>query len=124
MSRSLLLVEDDALLARAVQTMLERQGWQVVVAHDAGEALRHLHTARLQAVISDLQLPGDSGLMVVRAASRHPLGLRVIAVSGMVDATFYLEVARRAGAHAVLVKPLNEEDLLRCLADRPAAGAP
>lgn len=117
MSRIILLVEDDPLLARATATMLTRHGWLPRLAADAAEALRVLHTSPVKAVVCDLQLPGDSGLAVIRSAIAHPSCPRVVAVSGMVDNHFFLTVAQRAGAHATLSKPVSEVELLQALAE-------
>ena len=115
MSGIVLVVEDDALLARSTALMLTRHGWQTQLADNATDALRALHTSTLAAVVCDLQLPGDSGLSVIRTAANHPTRPRVVAVSGMLDAAFFLTVAKRAGAHAVLPKPVSEAELLLAL---------
>ena len=115
MSGIVLVVDDDPLFARATAMMLTRHGWQTRLADNAASALLALDTGTITAVVCDLDLPGDSGLTVIRSAVAHPSQPRVVAISGMLDANFFLTVAKRAGAHAVLVKPFSEADLLGAL---------
>jgi DNA-binding response OmpR family regulator len=115
MNRTILIVEDDLPFGRSLQSILVRNNWETVLVSDAQEGLRALNTTRLDAVICDLQLPGDCGLPLIRAARADSNIKAVIAISGMIDADFFLTVANRAGAHQVLTKPFNEQELLTAL---------
>ncbi len=115
MSGIVLVVDDDPLFARATAMMLTRHGWQTRLADNAATALRTLHTGTVTAVVCDLNLPVDSGLTIIRNAVAHPSQPRVVAMSGMIDAAFFLLVAQRVGAHAALVKPFSEAGLLEAL---------
>jgi DNA-binding response OmpR family regulator len=115
MSGIVLVVDDDPLFARATALILTRHGWQTRLADNAASALLALDTGTITAVICDLDLPGDSGLTVIRSAVAYPSQPRVVAISGMLDANFFLLVAQRAGAHAALAKPFSEADLLGAL---------
>ena len=110
------MVEDDATFGRCVAGVLGELGWACEVATDAEAGLAALGRERWSAVLSDLQLPAGNGLAVVAAAAALIDPPRVLAMTGMVDSGFYLEVARRAGARAVLAKPFTATQLAAALA--------
>ena len=114
-ARSLLLVEDNLGCAKKTAVILRRRGWQVHTVIDAGKAVMQLSRQRWNALLCDLHLPGESGLTVIRAARSRADGPRVLAMSGALDANFFLAVAMRAGAHAALVKPVTEVSLIAAL---------
>ena len=70
---SILIVDDDVLLRRAIQDMLEISGYQVWVAANAQDGLRFLKTAdRLpDVIISDFRLPGIDGAQFLERVSAN-----------------------------------------------------
>src|SRR5262245_59839941 len=64
---SILLVEDDRMLADAVATALRQDSWHVDVAHDTASAQVALVDHAYAALLLDLGLPNGSGLDVLRA---------------------------------------------------------
>jgi len=115
MSRTILIVEDDLPFGRSLKSILVRNHWETVLVSDVHAGLRALHTTPLDAVICDLNLPGDCGLPLIRAARADSSIKTLIAISGIIDAEFFLTVANRAGAYQVLTKPFNEQELLTAL---------
>jgi len=112
----LLVVEDDDGLARSIAACASPLGWLTTHAKAADEGLTALKNAAWQAVLCDLQLPGSSGLAVIAAAAKLEPRPHIIAMTGMADAAFFLEVARRAGATAILPKPFTADELATALA--------
>ncbi|MXP65707.1 response regulator [Roseomonas sp. M0104] len=85
--RRVLIVEDDADVARLLQMMLAQHGWEGHVAHDAAEAFAQLDRQRFDALTLDLMLPDDDGLSVLRRLRQRPegRGLPVVVVSAIAD---------------------------------------
>jgi DNA-binding NtrC family response regulator len=104
-------VDDEEDFRLALASILKRAGYQVDAVGDAESALTWLESNRPDVVLTDLRLPGKSGLDVLRdARARYPrLPVLVVTAHGD-DAT--LEQARRLGAHRVLLKPVMREPLL------------
>jgi len=104
MSDTLLLIDDDAAILKAVGDYLERSGWEVqreMTAAGAVEAFDRLHPS---VVILDLQLPDASGLDVLEQLKAK--GAAVILLTGQGD----IETAVRAmqlGAENFLTKPAD-----------------
>lgn len=118
---TILHVEDDAHVADAVRTALSDEGWSVETCADGGGALERLAGgARYDVLIFDNQLPGVSGLELIRRT--RALAHRQHTPIVMLSAGDVEREARRAGANAFLKKP-NEvsalaETVARLLARR------
>ncbi|MDQ3802479.1 MAG: response regulator [Acidobacteriota bacterium] len=112
---SILLVEDDAFVADAVRTALEDEGWSVEACGDGADALERLEGgARYDVLIFDHQLPGLSGVELIRRArsTAHRQQTPVI----MLSASNVESEARRAGANAFLRKPGDVPKLAETIA--------
>ena len=107
-----LLVDDDDELARIFARALERIGFAVHRARTGTDALAVLsHVERLDAAIVDLVLPGVGGIEIVRRARATFPACRIVAVTGLADATVE-HVFRDAGADVFLAKPVELQHLL------------
>jgi DNA-binding response OmpR family regulator len=113
---SVLLVEDERLLAAAVGDALSEVGLQVDHAGDGEEALVRVRQRDYDVVICDLKLPRMSGMMLYRAiaAATPALARRVIFVTGDVAATDAERFLAESGCRW-LVKPFRIGDLLRAV---------
>ncbi len=107
----ILVVEDDAHIARQVATTLERAGYVVDVAHDGEEGHFLGDTEPYDAVVLDLGLPAMDGLTVLRnwrEAGRDMPVLILTARGTWRDKVMGL----RGGADDYLAKPFEMEELL------------
>jgi CheY-like chemotaxis protein len=119
-----LLVEDDALVARAVARMLERLGHEVTTCTDGAEALARFRgdPTRFDVVLTDETLPGLRGDQLALALLALRPALPVLICTGYSD-RLDDERARALGARALLLKPLDVsqlEDALRAALAPPA----
>jgi CheY-like chemotaxis protein len=119
-----LLVEDAPDQAYLMSATLEQHGGvQVTVAQDGVHALELAADPTFRLVITDLNLPGMDGFELTRELKRLRPDLPVIAVTGY-DTPAHTEGARRAGADAILTKPVERGVLLAQLASSLPALAP
>ncbi len=117
MSKStVLIVDDERTLARAIKAFLTESGYEAEVAGDAEQALRLLETMRPDVVFSDVRLPGMTGIELLRRIREFDAAIPVIimtahgTIEGAVEAV-------KLGAFDYLKKPVDLEEL-RLLADR------
>jgi len=105
-----LLVEDKAELRAMLRKALERAGYTVEEAPDGNTAIDKLRSRRYQLVLSDLKLPGNSGLDVLREARRVEPTLPVILVTayGSVEEAV---TAMKEGAFDFIQKPVDLDHL-------------
>lgn len=114
----LLLVEDKPELRAMLRKALERMGYAVDESPDGSAAIEKLRARRYLLVLSDLKLPGNSGLDVLREAKRVEPTLPVILVTayGSVEEAV---TAMKEGAFDFIQKPVDL-DYLRLLLERAA----
>jgi EAL domain-containing protein (putative c-di-GMP-specific phosphodiesterase class I) len=106
-----LIAEDDEPLARFFARALEAAGYEVQLARSGADAKRTLSSQKFDAIVSDISMPGMSGIELLEAIRRHDLDVPVILVTGEPE----LATAVRAvehGALRYLEKPVSPE-LLR-----------
>jgi two-component system OmpR family response regulator len=125
-SAHILVVDDDKEIRSLLSKFLAKNGLRVSVAADGREMRRVLDEAKIDLVVLDLMLPGDSGLTLcgqLRATTTIPI-LMLTAVAEDTDRIIGLEM----GADDYLPKPFNPRELLarirailRRAEDRPAA---
>jgi DNA-binding NtrC family response regulator len=120
----LLLVEDKDSFRRLLTQALEGSVWAVQAVPDPQEALRALEARPFHVLVTDLRLPGMSGLELIRRARRLHPGLRVVLMSAFGEPKDIVE-AMRLGADDFLPKPFDLDAFLGLL-DRLRAlvGAP
>src|SRR3984893_13723204 len=105
----LLVVDDHADTCTGMKMMLERRGYDITVAHSAGQAVEKTQEADFDLLISDIGLPDRSGYELM-SELRESKGLRGIALSGFGMDTD-VDKARDAGFSEHLTKPINFERL-------------
>ncbi|KRB39576.1 response regulator [Acidovorax sp. Root70] len=76
-----LLVEDDSSIARFVQMALEELPIELVTCTNVPDAMRALHAGRVELIITDLMLPGESGIDLVQRLLQEPVQGRSIPVA-------------------------------------------
>ena len=113
--RTILLVEDEALVRDLVRQLLEREGYRVLVAEDCERALALLDEAgAVDAILTDLVLPGVGGRGVIRAV-RELLGpVPALLMSGYHDEA--LDTSPLEAGEAFLEKPFTARQLAESVA--------
>jgi DNA-binding NtrC family response regulator len=127
---TILIIDDDAALRRAVATTLTDLGHEAAQAQDGEAALAWLSRNRADAVLLDLRMPGMDGLDVLRRIRARD-GAPPVAVLTAVPTSDNTIEAMRLGAADHLAKPIGR-DGLRALLERmlpnadiaPPAAAP
>ena len=112
-ARVLIVEHDRGLLEAYTDTLLER-GFAVTAAADAATALRALEAAPFDAVVSDVALPGATGVEILHAIRARNLDVPVVLVTGnptVESAVSALEL----GALHYLVMPVAAAELARCV---------
>ena len=106
----LLLVEDKNELRAMLRKALERSGYTVDEAPDGSAAIQKLRARRYQLVLSDLKMPGASGLDVLRESKQADATIPVILLTafGSVDEAV---TAMKEGAFDFIQKPVDLEHL-------------
>ena len=109
--KNLLVVDDDESLRRITQMQLEEAGYAAVTAANGDEALRRIDEDAPALVITDLKMPGISGLELLRKVREQYPQTAVVLVTafGTVQTAV---AAMKAGAYYYITKPIDYEELL------------
>ena len=114
-SRELIaVVDDDESVRNAVHGVLRSVGLQARTFASAEDFLRSGHQARTTCLITDLQMPGMSGLELQATLASEAPRIPVIFISAYGNSRLR-EQAQRAGAVQFLDKPFDDEMLLECV---------
>jgi DNA-binding response OmpR family regulator len=108
--KTILVVEDEAAIARLVRDYLEQAGFAVILAGDGDAALRQARAAKPDLVVLDLGLPGRDGLDVTREL-RRASDVPIIVVTARGEETDRI-VGLELGADDYVVKPFSPKELV------------
>lgn len=124
MSRHILIVEDQAPMARAMGRALKLGGFTTALAGDGFEAGLLLHAQRPGVMTLDLRMPGADGFSVLRALRANPLpfACKILVVSG--ESPERLREALALGADGILAKPFSDAELLAAVNRLYGGGLP
>ena len=105
---SVLLIDDEEGLRRAVVSFLKRRGMHIIAVEDGGDALRVLRRERFDVIVSDVRMPGMSGgEFLERLRHEHPAMVnRLIFTTGDTFASDTSSLLRDSGVPS-LVKPYD-----------------
>lgn len=99
------IVDDDAMLRAALSSLLRSYGYAVEV-FASGEALLAVAGARFACIVSDVRMPGMSGLELRRALLRDDIGTPVILMTAYLNPDV-IRCADLLGVRAMLEKPID-----------------
>jgi two-component system response regulator AtoC len=113
---TVLIVDDERTLARAVKAFLVQAGYEAEVASDAEQAIELLPTLRPDVIFADVRLPGMSGIDLLRRIQEFDPAIPVIIMTAYGSIEGAVE-AVKLGAFDYMKKPVDLEEL-KLLADR------
>jgi two-component system response regulator AtoC len=108
--KRVLVVDDDRRMRRTLQIVIESMGLESVAAADAHEAGEQLRSATFDLVLTDLKMPGPTGLeLLERIRADHPkLPVVLITAYGTIQTAID---AMRGGAADFVLKPFDNDHL-------------
>jgi two-component system response regulator FixJ len=114
------LIEDDEAVLHSLQLLLERRGIAVRCFRSAESFLASLPVDAPACVVTDVRMPGFSGLDLQRELKRLGVGVPVILITGHGDIAMAV-TALKDGAADFIEKPFDDERLVESLAQAMAA---
>ena len=116
-----LVIDDDAQVRCLVAMMLKRAGYEVVQAKDGSEGIELCSSLDPEVIVTDIFMPRQDGIDVLREVKAQTKQPRVVAISGgsprlQLD---FLNVAAKMGADAIVQKPFTPSQLLQAVTGNP-----
>lgn len=118
----ILVIDDDPIVRNTIARILNRAGYDLLVAPDGRQGLALFESEYPEVVITDLIMPEKEGIETIREIRGMRPDAKIIAISGggRLGNTDYLLMAAKFGAREIIAKPFEPSELIetvsRCLA--------
>lgn len=107
----ILVVDDEEPIRRVIARLLHRNGYECVTAGNADEALALLKEGDIALVLTDMDMPGTSGLDLIMQITSLFDDIATVMVTGMDDAKL-ATAALEIGAYGYIIKPFEPNEIL------------
>ena len=111
---TLLVADDDPGLRESLERTLTREGYRVLLASDGRAALERVQGGGIDLIVTDLKMPGLTGLDLLRAAKAIAPDLDVILLTAFGTVEEAVK-AMKDGAYDFLTKPFRREQLIKLI---------
>jgi CheY-like chemotaxis protein len=123
----ILVIDDERDVRDSVKCVLDLAGYEVLTAENVTEALEQLQRTPMDLIITDIIMPKMNGVQAIESIRRAFPMVRIVAISGggnfgvagyqptAIATNAYLRSAEEAGAHVVLTKPFEFDDLIEAV---------
>jgi DNA-binding response OmpR family regulator len=109
---SILVIDDEEVVLGVLRELLTKDGYKVISAKNGEEGLKILKETKANLIIADKNLPGISGLDVIRAAKEIDPEIEAVLLTGYGSMESAM-LAMRLGVCSYLVKPFESMDQIR-----------
>ena len=123
MVQQIIIVEDDVAFGKMLASFLERKGFQVSISLTGENARKALTEKSFDLLITDLQLPDDSGLDLLEFAQRTSPKTKVILMTGYAEVDTAVKAIKN-GALDYISKPFRPEELLMIIEEESLKSVP
>jgi len=110
-AKRILVVDDEPMIVSLLSTIFREKGWNVTEAGSGSDGIDKLAQNPFDVILTDLVMPGDSGIDLLRAAKEVLPDTEVILMTGFATADTAIE-AMRNGAFHYIMKPLKAEEVV------------
>lgn len=107
---TILIVEDEELFRKSLGRLIDRLGYKATSVSNAEEALELTKNASFDLVLTDIKLPGITGLELLKTIKQRSLNSIVIVITGYGNPDIAVK-AIHCGADGYLLKPVRIEAL-------------
>src|ERR1035437_1506240 len=108
---NILIIEDDKVTLKTLQYSVENLGHKVSIVGSSEEAIKLTENIKFDLIISDIMMPGISGLSLVNVLRTINLYSEPIIMMSALHNKSLLDAAFKAGANDFIAKPFTIEDL-------------
>jgi two-component system response regulator FlrC len=109
--RKVLVVEDDVVALDLLEEILKRGGFGVSVAQSCEEALERLETDSISLILTDIKMPGKTGMDLLKIVQDLHPDLPVVLLTAFGDEHLWVE-ALSSGAVDLIPKPFKKQEVL------------
>jgi len=114
-AKKILVVDDEAMIRKAIRLACEKEGYEVIEAETGSEALRKVDVSKPDLVLLDIMLPDVSGFDVCRDIRKAGIRIPIIILSAKTE-EIDIVVGLEIGADDYITKPFRTRELLARIA--------
>jgi putative two-component system response regulator len=108
---SLLVVDDDPYVLESTSSLLKEFGYFVFTCHDASEAMEKIRQITVDAVLTDVKMPGVTGIDLLQHIHTYDQQIPVILMTAFAELDIAVDAIKR-GAFDFITKPYNPDYLV------------
>lgn len=115
--KRILIIDDDDLIHILFRKFLEPEGYEVIEAYNGSDGIRLFNERPADLVITDIIMPGSSGIEVIEKFRREYPEVAIFAMSAGLqsDSQDLLKMAGILGAKKILRKPVDKKTLIEAI---------
>lgn len=110
--KTLLIIEDDIRFSVMLKNWLEKKGFAISSVSSISHAKKIIETETYDLVLSDLRLPDEDGIVLLKWMKEKGIHIPLIMMTGYADIQSAV-MAIKLGAHDYIAKPVNPDELLK-----------
>ena len=119
MKGKILVIDDEELVAKTIEKLLRREGYEVVSVRNGAEALRQVEAQKFDLLVTDIRMPSMNGIETIRQirnqlASKGKPQIPEICITGYADNDLNRQ-AQELGVSDYLYKPFDLNEFLSCV---------
>ena len=114
MKETVLVVDDDHQVRKLIMLVLSENGYPVVSAASAAEALEQLDDSEVHVVLTDIRMPVMDGIELARIIQAHDPDLPVVIMTAYAETEVAVS-ALKSGAFDFIYKPINNDHLIHAI---------
>lgn len=115
-NKSILIVDDEAIVRESIRDWLQDAGYQVSTATSGEEATQIVDKQDFGIIIIDVRLPGMNGIKLLQAIKQVKPEIKSIVITAYPTAEYAAE-AKKLGAIDYLIKPVAPDELEQLIQD-------
>ncbi len=114
---NIIVADDDPEIRRLLRFILKLEGYYVMVASDGDAVLELAKERKVDALITDIIMPGKEGIETIMEVRELYPEVKVVAMSGggQKGNEDFLKSAEMVGAHYTIAKPFEPDDFIKVL---------
>ena len=120
--KKILVIDDESVIRALLRQLFERNGFLVIDAEDGRQGLDLYREESPDLVVTDLIMPEEEGLTVIKEIKKMTPDAPIIAISGggIGKADVYLQLAKSMGAGRIFEKPFDAKAVLKAVQEMVA----
>jgi two-component system, response regulator YesN len=116
---SVLIVDDEPIITEGLSILLDWKEFgfsNLETASDGEEALKKLKSKKFHLIVTDIRMPGLSGLQLIQSIKANSLNTKIIIISGYSDFSYARE-SIQYGVKDYILKPISKDEIVKAVTD-------